>query len=687
LYASLVPHYTSLFGFLYQVFCCIVIVAIAIIYFIALWLRQLFSRPRPDITASRLPAPRRILRGHAALPVYGHTLLYARLAGDIALLFHNNNTSQNDCFALYIWGRWRIAVKGPQRAKQLMQSQTLKECFCWTPPVSLLGKSCLPFLNEHDKHILRQLIERPLGQRNIQLHAPVFREIAEATLLRIAQADGSRTKSTFDQSKRGRKTQQHTDDNDSYDPACVSDQEEDLNQGLLKVKWEALRSYTFDLVDGPVLGLNHWRTTTASSETLTLDATCTDQPKFDHGTSFPPRQVMINWMERMKLAVDTIKITFGPEWMYIWFLNEYGRGINARDHMTKVFTKVVNQKSESVLNVEHQQGHSYHDPTAQIIPLLALRTNYKRGAEGIFGNMAMQPAKKLREVTNRARAQSAPVDLNASLLPESECDEGCEYSTNGIGGYVAPFWTEQDLARPRSLKKTVDEENQVPSAELPSLAVSPLRRPLYSESGVASADDLRTPQRSPSSTSGLVSPLLEPRASPRVAPLPSFPRATKDRVSVLDRLLREQDMDGNGVSRAVMSELCITLWMMMDIGNAWTAMALHLVSFSHAACSLVQREIDLLEAEFGYDALFTPSVLHRMQYLDSLLYEAIRLCPPFLGGLKKTTKTIEFEDAGVQLPKDSYVFFCQPTDVDFDIFNSFGKKPQDLGRQYPSPDL
>jgi hypothetical protein len=31
----------------------------------------------------------------------------------------------------------------------------------------------------------------------------------------------------------------------------------------------------------------------------------------------PTRERLLLWMERMKAGVDTIKITFGPEWMYI----------------------------------------------------------------------------------------------------------------------------------------------------------------------------------------------------------------------------------------------------------------------------------------------------------------------------------------------------------------------------------
>jgi len=125
----------------------------------------------------------------------------------------------------------------------------------------------------------------------------------------------------------------------------------------------------------------------------------------------------------------------------------------------------------------------------------------------------------------------------------------------------------------------------------------------------------------------------------------------------------------------------------MDVGNAWTAMALNLLASNREAGDLVQEELDSLDAEFGRDELFSPSVLKRMKYVDALLYEAIRLCPAFLGGLKKTTTTIEFEDLGVQLPKNTHIFFCQPTNVKFDIKNALGKKPEQLGDNYPCEEL
>lgn len=158
-------------------------------------------------------------------------------------------------------------------------------------------------------------------------------------------------------------------------------------------------------------------------------------------------------------------------------------------------------------------------------------------------------------------------------------------------------------------------------------------------------------------------------------------------LTVLERLMKQHDMAGNGLSQVVATDIAILLWMMMEVGNAWTAMALSLIAADAEVLSIVQNEIDYIEQTYGKDDVFSPGALSRMKYLDALLYEAIRLCPPNLGGMKKTTETIELKDAGVQIPKDSNIFFCRPTDMNFDIHKALGKRPENLGRLYPCLEL
>ena len=157
----------------------------------------------------------------------------------------------------------------------------------------------------------------------------------------------------------------------------------------------------------------------------------------------------------------------------------------------------------------------------------------------------------------------------------------------------------------------------------------------------------------------------------------------KPKASILDHILSQHDISGAGLSNAVATELSIMLYMIMDAGNAWTAMALNLLSLDHSALAQVQEEIDYLAGLHGKDKLFTPRVLGEMTAVDALLWEAIRLCPPFCGGMKITTETVVLEEDGVQIPKNANVLFCQPTDRPFDMTEAWGKKPQDLTLLYP----
>jgi hypothetical protein len=161
----------------------------------------------------------------------------------------------------------------------------------------------------------------------------------------------------------------------------------------------------------------------------------------------------------------------------------------------------------------------------------------------------------------------------------------------------------------------------------------------------------------------------------------------KPKRSILDSILRRVDEEGNGLTCAAATETSILLWMMLDAGNAWTAMALNLLALDKSACLRVQRELDELVSLYGSESLYEPAVLSKMKVLDALLYEAIRLCPPFLGGMKKTTATVELEDLGVQIPKNTHVIFCQSTEDSFDLSRAIGKNPMDLGRSYPCIEL
>jgi Cytochrome P450 len=157
--------------------------------------------------------------------------------------------------------------------------------------------------------------------------------------------------------------------------------------------------------------------------------------------------------------------------------------------------------------------------------------------------------------------------------------------------------------------------------------------------------------------------------------------------SILDQMLSQHDINGAGISKAVATELSILLYMILDAGNAWTSMALNLLALDESALKQVEGELNHLTVLHGKDGLFTSQVMGQMRYLDALIWESIRLCPPFLGGMKVLSETIEFPDDGVQIPKNANVIFCHPTERNFDLSEAWGKMPQKLAFSHPCPEM
>ncbi|GAX21367.1 hypothetical protein FisN_12Lh069 [Fistulifera solaris] len=850
-----------------MVFCCIAIVAIAIVYFIGLWIRQLFLGRRRDPYFAAWPPPPRALAGNGAWPVYGHTRLFRRHVGDVMLKFEPQWTeyaiagrSLGHCFAIFIWGQWRVGIQGPERAQQFFQ-QPLQEGWPWTPPVTLLGKSCLALLQQEDigqAKSLRGMLEKPLSANALQRFAPVFAQAAEQCLLAVEQGVFRKTRSPQKQPP-DQCAASPTDEED----CCEDEEEDELEEGACcKLKWEALRSYSLDLVNGPLFEMNLWSEETVSpfkassheasfqreEEPPTWKAVLTNwnTPKHARKEEPPTRELMLLWMERIKLGLDVIKLTFGPEWMYVWMFNEYGRAVNARMYVEKLIGGHVERMAALDPQVTHERGHVYHEPTTQPFPLLALHQNLVHSKEGIFGDFSVYPtpakstAVGVEEVTpgNRTRCNSMP---NTSVAELSPVKDACFASP-----YVTPFKTEQDLARASPIRKpesispegtkwglkeirlegfpqgaSMSPLSEVGTCPVPQWKSRPMATPLadtaeatdgtrkphqkknvsevfreikanrekqkhlsddgqvvYSffnptqrrsfdeaddspvikavksmngknltetkeipthiapdtsetaeeickenasqstqrisnvhkqieQRSVTNGTHLKTLSSSFSSNksgilAGSTSAPLKRFATPQIPMTTPFRQQKRVRStgkkkpipdtgdtnvqSLLQALLQQRGPEGKGISQTTLMELIINIWMMLEVGNAWTAMAMTLLAWDETALSVIQEELDVLELEFGGE-LLSPAALDRMKYLDALIYESIRLIPPFLGGLKSTTETVILKDAGVQIPKGSHIFFCQPSRQEFDLFAAVGKRPECLGQQYPCIEL
>ena len=663
---------------------------------------------------------------------------------EIGCLPYRWSRQLGECFAVFIWGQWRVAVKGPERSAAVIATQNLREAWPWSPPIALLGKSCLCFLQENDRSSMEHLLEAPLRHDKIIEYAPIFAAAAEKCLVDIER--GVFTKGGHNNLRQGDSTHvtyrsatssQILMGDASHDTENFASSDNDMPSSARKVKFEALRSYTFDLVDGPILGLNLWNDKDPKTKAKT-----TKKEK-----SILPRDKMLLYMERMKLGLDVIKVTFGPEWMYIWLMNEYGRALNARMHLEQILKQQVEIKAERA-PVVHMPGRFYLEPSTQPIPLLAFGSNLLRGSQDIFGSTeifggfgGLRPSGQHSPSNpRRQRSRTCPNifahDYNTSdeedgllgdirpvspqfgheLSPLPEINERIIGNTanNSIGVLFSP------MIPPPPLDSTPSgclSRKSSASRKSRSLTDSDL---LYHPD---SEGDLITNLKSTTTTETLLTPppnyrrskvaFSTPKTHPGTPEMATSARrtistqtskatagggsgtsgsSTSSRtngnvMSILDCLLCQQDENGNGMSQAVTTDVAIMLWMMMDVGNAWTSMALKLISLDEEACELVLDEMDYLISRFGADGLLSKEALGSMNYLDALLYEAIRLCPPFLGGLKVTSETVVLDDDGIQIPKDSHVFFCQPTDRVFDIQRALGKRPEDLGRAYPSIEL
>jgi hypothetical protein len=587
----------------------------------------------------------------------------------------------------------------------ILGTNDLREGWPWTPPITLLGKSCLCFLEDDAAKQLYRLLERPLSHRILLKYAPLFAEYAAKCLEEIQlglfkRKSGISMRGGSSNSDIGYQTDNENGDEESAD--------DDINASY-KLKWEALRSYTFDLVDGPLLATNTWN-----------QEKSIDELKRTRRRKLPSRDMMLKYMERMKLGLDVIKVTFGPEWMYFWMMNEYGRALNARMHLEAIVQDHIARMSAEV-PVHRERGHPFRDPTTQTIPLLALRKNILRNSEDIFG---VQISSRPTDISEKASVDPVLSRPRSFTLPEcmlrhQSSDEDCVHEPTG--DYVDTFHTEQDLDRPRcyqrssglgspprrvpflqmslrssgDLIKCISSPNVSPTTvsndtkvELQTTTLSCKLQDFREITGstVSSEDHDSAENFSPQlyqamdsaqKSCGSHSPFRQKKRRAQVRP----PKI--ETMSLLERILRQQDDNGNGVSQVVAMEIAIALWMIMDAGNAWTVMALNLLSKDSKATELVLEELDNLELEYGSDELFSPIVLGKMLYLDALIYEAIRLCPPFLGGLKVTSETVVFEDEGIQVPKGSHVFFCQPSARNFNILDAVGERPENLAEQYP----
>lgn len=138
---------------------------------------------------------------------------------------------------------------------------------------------------------------------------------------------------------------------------------------------------------------------------------------------------------------------------------------------------------------------------------------------------------------------------------------------------------------------------------------------------------------------------------------------------------------------AAVADICLHLWLMLDASTSWIALAITILRNDESALSKVQSELDEILKNYGTNDLFTDQALKEMRYLDALIYEAIRLCPPFCGGLWRTTNTVLMPKDFIQIPSGTYILFTESSSHSFEAERALGTSPHRLGESYPNEAL
>lgn len=518
-----------------------------------------------------------------------------------------------DIFCVFVWGQWNIVVKDTERVKKVILEGDLTEGWPYkAPATALLGKTCPAILHQEEAGCLRSMISGPLSHASVLKQAPQFAELAQSCIEEVLAGhfeDGEK-------SSQKEKVKKTPSDCDAELVNTSRSFNSDNSEALCDIDLKALRSYTLDLMHGPVLSLDREyhqllsgpsrRPTSSTADSAKDD---TDEGENDEDDDTPSREMLLLWMDRLKDGLCDVHFTYGPEWMQIWRLNPYGRALNARVHLEELLSKHIEER-EQYVPVRHEKGFATRDPFVSAIPLWTLTGDY------FFRNehpvMGFRKNMKKHEGANRLRARS---------------------------------------------------ENDLSQTELPLVEDPPAKTRTFHRLRSHSDPDLKPTDNEQSERS----------------------RSRKMTQSVLDQILRASDVEGQGITRVATTEITLLLWMMMDAGQAWTSMALHLLSKHEEACFEVQAEIDRLDRKYK-DRLFTSFVLEKMEKLDNLIHEAIRFTPTFMGGLKTVNATVEMD--GVQIPKHSSIFLSNPNDPEsFNIDFDTHKRPEELGSEYPSLDL
>eukprot|EP00538_Stauroneis_constricta_P013039 CAMPEP_0119561644 /NCGR_PEP_ID=MMETSP1352-20130426/18256_1 /TAXON_ID=265584 /ORGANISM="Stauroneis constricta, Strain CCMP1120" /LENGTH=612 /DNA_ID=CAMNT_0007609891 /DNA_START=274 /DNA_END=2112 /DNA_ORIENTATION=- len=521
-----------------------------------------------------MPVPPRAITGNKAMPVLGHTKLFLEVGSELPTLFPPHwkewrfmpcSRAIGDIFSVFLWGKWRVLIHGEDRVNQVLRHANLKQGWAWNEPKPLLGDHCFHFLDHDAETDLRNALAGPLSARNIQRFAPAFEAAAARCLNDISNFNDTRLASAAAVAVAKPSTKRRPSLRKSLSRHFSNDSivTEDENKPI-KLRFDALRSYAFDLIDGPILGLHMYSSQQQQQQQEQFEDEYDDDDSSNtKTTTTTKRNMMLLWMSRIKYGLSHIQIYLGANWMQMWRLSAYERAINARTHIHQIISSHVSGVYDCGGGGGHHHCHDEQQPP---------------------------PIPPPTPITQRRRTRSF-----------SEIDNN-------------------DTLRVRLLSSM---------NHATATTTTKRRQRAYTEPTLSRHHHDIHEKRSKTTS--------------------SIPQSS----SLLQQIIQQQNDEI--ITKPIAIDISILLWFVLDIGQSWTYMAIHILS-------LLQEDPKIF--------------LQSQKHMNALIYEAIRLCPNFLGGLYVTQSTMELNN--IQIPKDTNIVLCSKNEINFYDALYHNKSPDDI---------
>ncbi len=293
-------------------------------------------------------------------------------------------------FSVFVWARWRTIIYGETRVREVLAEGDLVPSWAFFEPKTLLGKNCPCFLEMKEKTRMINLIREPLREANVLRFAPEFASVADSHLDQLLAGEFEPTENESIFILRTSSLSSH------FIQLLVGKASKCPKRENVSIGIHSLRSFTLDLVDGPVLGLRLWK---KKDESIALNRSERDrQVSADilkdslHGVSIdresleldeeiendevpPNRKLALLWATRFQAGILGFKFSLGGSWMQLWRLNEYGRALNARQHLVDgILMRHVSKKcsKDSDLVKHRKQSVFIQDPLTTPVPIVSV---------------------------------------------------------------------------------------------------------------------------------------------------------------------------------------------------------------------------------------------------------------------------------------------------------------------------